>query len=1177
MDKRHRPLNSKPMNFMDKFTHKIRLFFFGCLIITGIAFLLPLIAKANPIPSIIISQIPLQLATPTHPQVLIALGNSESMDGTLSGAIMVGSGTMSGGLSSLQNSSSPINYLVPAGFTPPIQAANASGYAPYTVSQNGQLVDNSASRLNVAKAGIQAIIEAYMQNTDFALEVYNTSGTSLYSTWVYYMSPQSGSFGFSNSIVSGNQYVPNPCYGYTTASATILSNCNALTTLYSASTLSTNQYMLVGAASDDPSINDVLYAGNSFPGVFASYSGPQPTTPYPPNYSLSNYNAGNVIITYNKTAQNIGKFVSGPTNAGFVPYSPQVFYAKRGFGYGGSQSANTGNTIVPMTTVGANPTVATLNTAINKFLPYLKPETNTTSTTEIKAVASQSPIAGLLTKAKSYLTGLSNTGTCKPQLYVILISDGLPTQDLSGGYWPPLGSAAAAGYGVTATFNPDGSLNSTNNKALTDAITALTNLSDAGIKTFVVGLGAGVDPTLNPQAASTLTAMAMAGGTTDYYPATSATALVNDLNNILISVQNGSLSTTAATISSTNLQFGAVEYQASFTSSDKTYQDWTGNFAELSLDPITGYPTGTTIWSAQALLDTQTSRIITTWNPGLNDGIGGGVPFLWSNISAAQQTALQPSDTLGEKRVQYLRGVTSQEIRNGGVFRNRTHILGDIVNSQATYVSPPASPYLFSIPSYVTFVKANASRPAMVYVGANDGMLHAFNADTGVEKFAFIPNGVFANLYNLTSKLYNQNHMFFVDGSPQSGDAQFSDGSWHTLLVGGENAGGKTIYALDITNPNFSNEANMATSVLWEYTETDIGLTYSQPQIGMINTNSAVIKRYAVFFGNGYNSPNNKAVLYAVDPKTGTLIRKIDLCAAVPGACNASNPQGLSTVALGQADGLQSQPITSVYAGDLQGNLWAVDVSNPDPTQWQARVLFQARDPNGNPQPITTTPLVTLNPSYARFQGLFIMFGTGQLLTQTDLSSLQTQTVYGVWDKPASSLVLGRTDLQAQTLSIIPASVSGLAQDILIDTTNAIGWNSQYGWYNDLPIPGQRVITNPQLINGSFITTLNSPPAVPCGIASSMFLDIYYKTGGAYPNTTQLDIDGSGTITSADQYNGKNPVGISLLTGYASAPASVGRNKNNNMVQIITMSGGEQISVINQNNGSRSSSWWQLP
>ena len=147
---------------------------------------------------------------------------------------------------------------------------------------------------------------------------------------------------------------------------------------------------------------------------------------------------------------------------------------------------------------------------------------------------------------------------------------------------------------------------------------------------------------------------------------------------------------------------------------------------------------------------------------------------------------------------------------------------------------------------------ANTSRPPMLYVGANDGMLHALNATTGAEQFAFIPNGVFSNLYNLTAPLYNQNHLFFVDGSPQSGDVQFSDSSWHTILVGGENGGGKTIYALDVTTPASTITENLvASSALWEFTDVDMGLSYSQPQIGQINTSSGTSASFAVFFGNG--------------------------------------------------------------------------------------------------------------------------------------------------------------------------------------------------------------------------------------------------------------------------------------------------------------------------------------
>ncbi len=168
-------------------------------------------------------------------------------------------------------------------------------------------------------------------------------------------------------------------------------------------------------------------------------------------------------------------------------------------------------------------------------------------------------------------------------------------------------------------------------------------------------------------------------------------------------------------------------------------------------------------------------------------------------------------------------------------------------------------------------------------------MLHAFNASTGAEVFAFIPNGVFSNLYNLTIPLYNQNHLFFVNGAPQAGDVQFADGSWHTILVGGEDGGGKTIYAIDITNPtSLSTENALANAILWEFSDADMGLSYSQPQIAQISTLSSTNLAFAVFFGNGYNSSTNKTVLYAVNPQTGATLAKIDLCAAVPGTCNAA-------------------------------------------------------------------------------------------------------------------------------------------------------------------------------------------------------------------------------------------------------------------------------------------------
>ena len=1129
------------------------------------------------VPTIPLTQYPLQLAVTYHPQVLIAIGNSQSMDGILSGAIMVGSGVLASGNSSLQNSSSPVNYTTVPGFTPPMQDY-AGGVAPYTVTTSGVKYDNSPSRLNVAKTSVQAILKAYLPYTDFALEVYNTSSVSLYTTWVYYMSVMGSNFTFTNTPDANSRYVTNPCYGYlgtgyATLSGNIYNACVSMASLYTSTTLNTMQYMLIGGSSDDPQINDVLYANFSNP-LFATYNGPSPATPYAPNFSLSNYNAGNVLLSYSASRPNIGSLSTGPTNAGYVPYSPQVMNAYRGFGYYASQSASTGSVKVPMTSAGSAPTTASVSSALAAFTPYLNPETNNTSSTEIKSNAVQSPVAGLLTTAKTYIGSLTKAASCPAKQYVLLITDGLPTQDLSGKLWPPLGSAAGNGYGLTATFSSNGALASTNDQALTDTITALTNLSNLGITTFVVGLGAGVQASANPQANATLTAMAIAGNSGAFFPATSPAALIANLTNILESLTNESLDTTAAAVSSPYLKAGDYEYQTSFNANTSPYHDWTGNVTETALSVITGGPTGSAIWSAQPLLDAQSNRLIATWNPATNRA----VPFSWSAISASQQTLLQPSDLLGSSRLSYLRGVTSLEQRNGGTFRNRSHILGDIVNSLPQYVGPPSNPALLvASTSYQAFALANASRSPMLYVGANDGMLHGLIASSGAEKFGFIPNGVFSNLYNLTAPLYTVNHRYFVDGSPNSGDVQFSDRSWHTLLVGGENGGGKSIYAIDVTTPsNITTEAALASSVLWEFSDTDLGYTYSQPQIAQISTSSSTNLNFAVFFGNGYNSTNNHAVLYAINPQTGATLAKINLCTAIPSACNAALAQGLSTVSVAQSDGLQDQAVTQVYAGDLQGNLWAIDVSDISPSNWTVRLLFQARDASSNIQPITMPPVITLNPSYPRLQGTFVLFGTGQFLTNSDLTSSQTQTIYGVWDKLNNSgVVLNRSNLQAQTLTLVTSATSGLPQDILTATSNTVNWGTNYGWYDDLPTPGQRMMTIPILLNGSFLATLNTPPSTPCGMAKAMFLDINYLSGGAF-SLPQLNTGGSAGSIATSVYNGTNPVGVALSGGYASAPVNIGINSSNYFTQLITMSTGQQISISNPNTTSRQSAWWQI-
>jgi type IV pilus assembly protein PilY1 len=1209
-------------------------------------------ATPTPVP---ISQVPLTSSSPIRPQVLFAVGNSESMDGTLSGAIMAGSGALSSGNASMANSSSPVTYQVPAGFTPPVNAGAAcaspltGNCAPYTVNQGGTLVDNGASRLNVAKGAMQAILNSYMQNTDFGLVDYQTGSPTLYNTWVYYMSP-AGGFTFSTTPPASGRYVINPCYGYGSASSTVKSNCTSIANLYGSKTLSSNQYMLVGASSDDPNINDVLYS-SGLASVGVAYNGPSPANPFS-YYSLAQYNAslGNILSTYYNSYPGSVATQTTPTNAGYIPFSPQVMYSLRGFGYGASQSATTGNLVVPMTSAGQAPTASSVATAIGKFAAALAPETNNPSSSEIKASAGQASTPGLLAKALSYLQTKPNpSGYTSAQLagcnlnrYVILITDGLPTMGLptnsdpNGSNWPPLGSLSAQGFGVTASFDPTtGALTTTNDQALSDTISAIQALNTAGIKTYVVGLGAAVNPSLNNVAAQTLNAMAVAGGTysptlntpqinvgygtgtlpAGYLAATSPAALVTALNSVLVQIQAGTQSTTSAAVNSATISSNTTIYQTTYTSSASPYQDWTGNLLAfpIAANGTVNTATSNATWQAALQLDQQVcgvpgplgganggpggcanntaNRYIATWNPTS----GAGVPFEWANLSTTQQAQLGSTTAAGQNVLAYLRGNTSLEKRNGGTYRNRSYLLGDITDSNPIFVGAPSGPY--SDASYLAFVNAQATRAPALYVGANDGMLHAFNASNGSENFAYIPDGVFANLQKLTQPLYNQAHQFFVDGSPTAGDALLSsDGKWHTLLVGGEGPGGSSVYALDVTNPTVSSESQLASDVLWEYnangSDADMGLSYGQPVIARINANPVLdtsdnqtVPGFAVFFGNGYNSPNQSDVLYAVKAGSGTLLRKINLCAAVAGACNANLPNGLSGVVAANANGLLGSPVDMVYAGDLQGNLWAVNVSNSNPASWTVRLLFQARDASGNPQPITTTPAVTLNPNYPGQPGLMVFFGTGQLLSTADLSTSQVQSFYGVWDNGTSTGLL-RANLQQQTITNVAAGTldsqgNPLGANARTISNNPINWSTQSGWYFDLPgpisgnTPSERVITSPQIENGGVVFTTYTPPAngsLTCNAAGTSFLmDVNYVNGGAFTQP-RLGLGSGGAFVSV---GGSNPVGTQLNGGYAAAPTILTNPSGGG--NIYTPGSNLKIPVTPEQYGGRSRlGWWQV-
>lgn len=753
-------------------------------------------------------------AASNRPQIVIAIGNSQSMDGDLSGAIMTGSGQLSSGLASLYNSSSPQNYSVPSGFTPPM-TPSLTASAPYTYNNSGTLVDNGASRLNVAKAGIASVLNQYLPAMDFALEDYSTSGKSLYTTWVYYMSP-SGGFNFANtlptngftsyaayqSFVAANpsasppptRWVVNPCYQYGSASSSVNNYCSSIAGLYGLSTLSGNQYMQIAASSDDPNVNDVLYAGG-LPGLFVSYNGPKPTTPYPPNFSLSNYENGSILISYKNTSPSIGGFGTSPTNAGYVPYSPQVMYAQRGFGYYVTGlSATKGATVVSMTNLGTSPSTSAVNTALAPFTTALQPETNSSSSTEIKALAYQSPTAGLVQGAGNILKNL--TASCAGQ-YVILVTDGLPTMDLNQNNWPPLGSAAGQGYGVNAAFygiagnssygivDDSGNLpagqtvgaldaNNTNDQALIDTITAIQALYKNGIKTYVIGLGAGVNPTTNPAAYYALNAMAIAGGTSQEFPANNVTAFNTALQSIVATIYGQVMA--SAPVAPGFVQNGSLAYALASNNVNGSEQGYFYAYSTNSSGTVSSSPAWQLTMTAaqrQGLLQT--------------DQGSGTVPILFANAPTAAFGSTNPSPTT-------IINYTIDPSYSGGLYlagRQSGSFLGTIT-SQADkpgILSRPNSPYFLTNTNYQSFAKNNAQRQPLVLFTANDGFLYAVSAGSvsspGTLQWGWMPSTLLPQLKNYA----NFQSSVPMNGGLTTVDSADGSGNWATYVVGTAQSG----------------------------------------------------------------------------------------------------------------------------------------------------------------------------------------------------------------------------------------------------------------------------------------------------------------------------------------------------------------------------------------------------
>lgn len=580
------------------------------------------------------------------------------------------------------------------------------------------------------------------------------------------------------------------------------------------------------------------------------------------------------------------------------------------------------------------------------------------------------------------------------------------------------------------------------------------------------------------------------------------------LKSVLAEIALRTSSVASITTNTTRLDTQTLIYQARFNS-----EDWSGQLLAYSLNND-----GTVkelVWDAAKKLPGHDDRNIFTYNTTNSTGVVF-TESNWNNLSAEQQGDLSTNATLS-----YIRGDQSNE----GIFRNRSSILGDIINSDPLFVKNPNFGYDLLAEtegsSYLTYRESATyqNRPPVIYIGANDGMLHAFEASSnatsgGGELFAFIPHGVFDSATNRLASLADPDytHKYFVDGSPRIGDAYIDIGEgdeWRTVLVGTTGAGGRSVFALDITDPeNFTKD-----NVLWEFTHAELGYTIGQPTIARLPSGE-----WVAVFGNGYGSASGKAQLFVVNLENGSLFKLIDT--------KIGPDNGLASPIPVDTDG--DRMTDAVYAGDLLGNMWKFafesnkqeipykDGSNPAP-------LITVKDDSNNVQPITSRPAVGGHPD----GGVMVYFGTGKFFEEGD-NAVETngtiESFYGIRDK--GSAVAGRSVLQKQEIT---HEFEAFNRNIRVTSQNATNYTVddppdnplRHGWYIDLVKPvnnyqGERVVSQPLLRHSRIVFTTLIPSANPCDFGGTGWLMELDAVSGGRLDYSAFDFNGDGFFNTDD-------------------------------------------------------------
>jgi hypothetical protein len=575
-----------------------------------------------------------------------------------------------------------------------------------------------------------------------------------------------------------------------------------------------------------------------------------------------------------------------------------------------------------------------------------QPRRGLTANTEAANAQRQTPLADSLDWAYTYFYDYINKynggdPSSKEQFgetlcrgnYIILLTDGLESCRFSGGM-------------------PD------YNAAATEA----ADLLAINVRTFVIGFGGDIVGT------QTLTNIAVAGGTEKAYFAANLNELKAALSSIFqaITGQYYGRSNPVVTRARDRL------YRGNFDIRDG---DYLGHLMAWDADKQTGVLAPDFAWDAGEEITKAGRGKVYTWtdaglnpvrrefkvaetilypfvNP-LNEDIDGDLDVDSDDAKTVINFTLNPEYDSGKYK-----GKRALNVDIKGT-SYPSWKLGDIYHSTPVVIGEPA--FQFKDNDYLSFYLANKNREMMIYVGANDGMLHGFRNSDGREVFSVIPKNLLGKLKNLRAT-----HDFYVDSSPKAYDVYFeSESKWKTIIITGQRGGGAYYFGVDVTNPTDSNYPK----ILWELTHNNMGDTWAKPDIGKIKVGANT--KFAAFLTGGYSTLNNKGnSFYIVDIETGTILKNFTV-----GDSTNKIPSNATAF-----DADEDGYIDYIYFGDTQGTLWKVDIRSANTNDW---TLYQFFKPViSKLRPIFYTPAVVRNNEGK----ILIFFGTGNELGLTSLT-----------------------------------------------------------------------------------------------------------------------------------------------------------------------------------------------